>query len=191
MKMNFKIMIFAFATLVITCLASCSNSESYADLLRDERTATNAYLANYKVINSIPSDSIFETGPNAPYYRLDEDGNVYMQVLKAGNRDSMATSGEKIYFRFMRFNIITWYDSKDSTAEGNAENMKYNPTAFLYGNYTLQSSYQYGYGIQMPMTYLGVDSEVNLVIKSQYGLSDEISDVQPYKYHIRYYRSQI
>ena len=64
----------------VLALGSCSSGVSYAELLRDERKATNKFLAYQHVLNEIPSDTIFETGPNAPYYRLDEDGNVYMQV---------------------------------------------------------------------------------------------------------------
>ena len=35
------------------------------------------------------------------------------------------------------------------------------------------------------------NSEVNLVIKSQYGWASEISSVIPYLYHVRYFRNQI
>ena len=38
---------------------------------------------------------------------------------------------------------------------------------------------------------LGVESEVNLIIKSQYGWTSEISNVQPFLYHVRYFRNQI
>ena len=81
-------------------ITSCSDSESYADLLNKERYATNAYLANCRVVNEIPSDTVFETGPNAPYYRIDDEGNVYMQVIKASDRKTdKANPSERIYFR--------------------------------------------------------------------------------------------
>ena len=35
-----------------------------------------------------------------------------------------------------------------------------------------------------------VDAEVNIVIKSQYGLTNETSQVIPYLFHIRYYRQK-
>ena len=35
------------------------------------------------------------------------------------------------------------------------------------------------------------DCEVNLVIKSQYGIASEISNVVPYLYNVRYFKSQI
>ena len=75
--------------------------------------------------------------------------------------------------------------------DGNENDMNIAPTYFQYGNYSLAVSSQWGYGLQLPLTFLGVDSEVNLVIKSQYGWASEISSVIPYLYHVRYFRNQI
>lgn len=86
MKFKISLMILGLASLFVT--TSCSNSESYADQLRDERKAANAYLAQYRVVNEIPADTIFEVGENAPYYKLDPDGNVYMQVLVADSKEN-------------------------------------------------------------------------------------------------------
>lgn len=173
---------------------SCSNTKSYAELLRDERYATNAFLAEQRVVNSIPEDTVFEVGPNAPYYRIDDDENatVYMQVLKLGNRFDEPANDEAIYFRYMRFSIIDWveYDG-DVAISGNAEDMGAAATYFLYNNYTLETSAQWGVGLQLPIKLVGVDSEVNLVIKSQAGLLDELAYVQPFHYNVRYFRSAI
>ena len=65
--------------LAITVLfTACDNDQSYADRLNEERNAVNAYLANHRVVMNVPEDSVFEVGPNAPFYRVDVDGNVYM-----------------------------------------------------------------------------------------------------------------
>ena len=79
--------LFVFFT-VMMVLSSCDNGKSYADLLKEEDKAVKAFLADKIVINSIPADSVFVTlqdvGNNdtlaVPYYRLDDDGNVYMPV---------------------------------------------------------------------------------------------------------------
>ena len=75
----------ALAAISLAALAftACDDTKSYAELLTDETHYVNAYLANQRVVASIPADTVFETGPDAPYYRLDEDGNLYMQVLDA------------------------------------------------------------------------------------------------------------
>ena len=189
---NTKKLFFLLALATIFCMTSCSDSESYAELLEKERHATNAYLANCRVVNEIPSDTVFEVGKDAPYYRIDPEGNVYMQVLKAGDRKTdKAKDSERIYFRYMRYDLYYWYTYGEMIGEGNENDMNLAPTSFQYGNYTLTTSAQWGYGIQMPLNFLGVESEVNLIIKSQSGWASEISNVRPFLYHVRYFRNQI
>lgn len=181
------------ALLALTALASCNNDQSYADRLNDERNAVNAYLANHRVEMSIPKDSVFEVGENAPYYRIDVDGNVYMQVLDAGDRkNDRVKLAEPIYFRYSRYNLATWYaDGTWNVTSGNENTMDAVSCSFNYGDYSLPSSAQWGYGLQYPLLFLGVECEVNLVIKSQYGFTNEISYVTPFFFHVRYYHSQI
>ncbi len=171
---------------------SCNDTQSYAELLTDEAKSVNYFLANQRVINEIPADSIFEEGADAPYYKMDDDGNIYMQVLKSGNLQDKAKNDQRIYFRFMRYNLSTYASTGVMpSGEGNADNMSTASTYFNFENYTLPNTSGYGYGIQMPLYYLGIDCEVNLVIKSQYGFSSEISYVIPYLYNIRYLKSMI
>lgn len=182
---------------IIMLLGSCSKSKSYSELLTEERKSSNAYLATQRVIGEIPADSVFITkqdvpeGEEPPYYKLDEDGNVYMQVINPGTKDNKAAVNQQIYFRFMRISLNEWANGVEPTPEGNANDMGFNATSFRFKNYDLTSSIQYGTGIQRPLEFLGIDCEVNLVIKSQYGFSSEISNVIPYRYNVRYFKSQI
>lgn len=169
---------------------SCSDGKSYAELLDDENKAVNVFLSNQRVVGAVPADSVFEVGENAPYYKMDEDGNIYMQVLNVGDENDKVEDNQLVYFRFMRYNLSEYAQGIDPEGEGNANSLGY-ADSFRYGNYTLSSSSQYGSGIQVPLAYLGIGCEVNLVIKSQYGFSSEISNVVPYLYHIRYFKSQI
>ena len=70
---------------VTMSFVSCEKNRSYAELLKDERQACNAFLCNFRLAE-VPADSVFEVGSDAPFYKLDAEGNVYMQVLKAGDR---------------------------------------------------------------------------------------------------------
>ena len=178
---------------LLTMLASCNDGESYADRLNDERNAVNAYLANHRVVMSVPEDTVFEVGEYAPFYRIDPDGNVYMQVLKAGDRiNDRAKVSEPIYFRYTRYDLAVWYaDGTWTPTSGNESAMDAVPCTFNYSDYTLPSSSQWGYGLQYPLLFLGVECEVNLVIKSQYGFTSEITYVTPFLYHVRYYHSKI
>ena len=184
-------MLFGLAVLVL--LTACNDDESYADRLNEERNAVNSYLANHRVVMSVPEDSVFEVGEDAPFYRLDEDGNIYMQVLDAGDPvNDKAKTSEPIYFRYSRYNLATWYaDGTWSITSGNENTMDAVSCSFNFADYTLPSSSQWGYGLQYPLLFLGVECEVNLIIKSQFGFSSEISYVQPFFYHVRYFHSQI
>ena len=181
------------AVTVLLMLAACNDETSYADKLNEERNAVNAYLANHRVVMSIPKDTVFEVGEDAPFYRIDPDGNVYMQVLKPGDRtNDRAKIGEPIYFRYSRYNLATWYaDGIWTPTDGNENTMDAASCSFNFSDYTLPSSSQWGYGVQYPLLYLGVECEVNLVVKSQYGFTSELSYVTPFFFHIRYYHSKI
>jgi hypothetical protein len=186
---NYSLILGVFA---LTLLSACSDDESYADRLNEERNAVNAFLANHRVVMSVPEDSVFEVGEDAPFYRVDADGNVFMQVLKAGDKNDKAKVGEPIYFRYSRYNLATWYaDGTWIIYSGNETSMDAMSCSFNYSDYTLPTSSQWGYGLQFPLLFLGVECEVNLVIKSQYGFTNEITYVTPFFYHVRYYHSQI
>ena len=186
---QFPFHILLTALLAVVMLTGCNNDQSYADRLNAERNAVNAYLANHRVVMSVPEDSVFEVGPDAPFYRLDPDGNLYMQVLNAGDLNDKAKIGEPIYFRY---SLSTWYaDGSWTVYSGNESAMDAVSCSFNYSDYTLPSSSQWGYGLQYPLLFLGVECEVNLVIKSQFGFTSEISYVMPFFYHVRYFHSQI
>lgn len=123
-----------------------------------------------------------------PFYRLDDEGNVYMQVIRKGDfENNKATDDQMIYFRWERNNLLYYYNYGKMISEGNSNNMSYNSTWFRFNNTTNSSSTQWGSGVQMPLNYLGIDCEVNLIVKSQYGFSSETSNVTPYVYNIRYF----
>lgn len=178
------------ASLAVMVMTACSDTKSYAELLTDENHDVNAFLVNHRVVGEVPADSVFEVGPNAPYYCIDEEKNVYMQVLNPGTKDNRVANDQQIYFRFTRYNLQS-YDSATNEfvggSYGNSDDMSMGSTSFRYGNYTLTSSSQWGSGIQMPLAYLGIDCEVNLVIKSQYGMTSEIAQVIPFLYNVRYF----
>lgn len=180
-------------TACIMVMTSCKDDVSYSDRLNTERHAANLFLANNRVVNDIPSDTVFETGVKAPYYRIDPEGNVYMQVIKAGDRkNDKAKNSETIYFRYTRYNLEDWATYGTLTVyESNETDMSVPSYSFKYKDFSISTSSQWGYGIQLPLEYLGTECEVNLIIKSQYGFTGEIAYVQPYLFHVRYYHSRI
>ena len=170
--------------------SACDKSESYADLLRDEQVAVNWYLSGENVCTEIPADSIFEVGENAPFYRMDEDGNVYMQVLEAGDSADKPQKDDRVYFRYSRMNLKNLYELGVEQWSGNASNLDSNvgATSFIFENYKLQSTYQYGTGVQLPMKYLGYNSRVRLVLRAQAGFLSDQSACLPFLVDVRYFK---
>ncbi len=178
--------------MLLLSLASCENTKSYSELLKEETEAVNWYLAQNKVVTSVPEDSVFILGDDAPFYRMNADGTVYMRVINPGDKEKRPKKGDTVFFRFMRKNINYLYQGMTVAGEGNAENMNssLNGTSLVYGNTTLTSTTQYGEGLQVPLGYLGYDCEVDLIVKSTMGFTSDISNCIPYVYNIRYFRAE-
>ena len=177
--------------LLIVLFASCSKTQSYSELLRDEEQAVNWYLASQKVEIDLPADSVsFIIGKDAPFYKLDEDGYVYMQIVSRDENADRVKEGDIVYFRFMRENIRFMYEGVDQESVGNSDYPLLGSTNFIYKNTYLTSSTQYGTGIQMPLKYVGYNSEVNLVLKSYYGFLEDQTYCYPYLINIRYFKGE-
>ena len=176
--------------LTMLLAAACDKTESYAELLTKEEHAVNWYLSGNAVETEVPSDSIFITGEDAPFYRMDEDGNVYMQVINAGDKSNRPSTGDRVYFRYSRMNLRNFYEVGTETWVGNSSDLSISTgsTSFVLDNYTLTSSSQYGSGIQLPMKYLGYNSRVRLVVKAQSGFYSEQSQCLPFVFDIRYFK---
>lgn len=141
MKILFKI---GFAGLFLAAMAvftGCNDSKSYADLLNDETKSINRFLADQRVVSTVPSDSVFVTryelaekilsdrnvspadadynkkfndvlnemiadpAIDAPFYRMDEDGDVYMRVVKTGDMNDRPQFNDLVYVRLTRYNL--------------------------------------------------------------------------------------
>ncbi len=181
--------IFLISFVLMTLLSvSCSKSKSYSEMLQDEEKATNWWLANQKIINTIPADSVFISGKDAPFYKIDEDGYIYMQVINPGNPGNKAKTGQQVFFRYMRTNILDLYKGYDAKPTGNANNVGGgNSQSFRFDDLSAATSMTFGSGIQVPLKFLGLDCEVNLVLRSYYGFQGETGQCQPYVYNIKYY----
>lgn len=165
------------------------NSCTLEDLKKTEQRAMKKYLSKFDVIDELPAIDNIQVGSVAPFYKLNPEGTVYMQVVKMGTA-SAATYGEKIYFRFMRYNLLSYLENGVlPQGQGNANDPTESTTFFEVGSEN-PSTTQWGKAIPMPILLgLPVDSEVNLVVASEAGPTSEISGVIPFLYNIRYFKS--
>lgn len=166
---------------------------TYDDLLAKERAAINFFLNDQIVATTTPSNfAEWQVGDDAPFYWLDADHNVAMRIVSLGNQ-GVAANDQQVYFRFLRWNLMEYYCAGEMPLpSGNVSDIASAPTSFRFNNFTLESTTQWGQGIQFPL-YAGVPlgSTVQLVLPSTYGFRDEISAVIPYLYTITYYPSLI
>lgn len=175
---------------LLPALASCEDTKSYSELLKEEEQAVNWFLAQQRIVPYVPADSVFETGADAPYYKMDDDGYVYMQVVNPGNPDSRPQKGETVYFRYLRRNIKNMASGVDTSWSGNGQNPSSSATSIIYGNTVLPNTTQWGEGIQVPLGYVGYDSEVNLVVQSPQGPYDLQTECIPIQYNIKYFKAE-
>ena len=187
MKRNIISIFSLLAKLLAT--SACSDSKSYADLLNDENKLVNAFLAEHRVLEEFPGVDECEAGPDAPYYRVDDEGNVYMQVVRKGD-GTFPETGDRVYFRYLSFDLNYFVVGSDANiGSGNLNNTgNSTPTYFLYDDFSIEQSSQYGTGIQIPVGLLGYNCKVNVIIKSQAGPTSTMSYVVPYLYKIAYYK---
>ncbi len=175
-------------------LGSCNKSKSYSEYLREEEHVVNIYLSGQRVEMNVPADSIsFEMGPDAPFYRLDEDGYIYMQVISKGDMDDRVEPGDYVYFRYTRENLKFKYMDGETVITGNQNNFinGADPSAsFVYKNTYLQSTTQWGTGIQWPLKFFGYNCEVNLVLRSYYGFADDQMYCYPYLINLKYFKPE-
>lgn len=188
--------IFALVLTLTVFMSACDNQRSYSDLLRDEQKASNWFLAQQTVCNEIPADSVFITGPDAPFYKMDPDGYIYMQVIKAEPKGQRVFPSirDQVYFTFTRYDIAAMYISNtlNVVGDGNQEDFLHGDpsTYFLYNDYSVTVSSQWGSGIQTPVSYLGYNSEVNIVLKSYYGFEEPTVTCTPYLVNTRYFKAE-
>ena len=200
-RINYKSLSIISLLLLGGVLGSCSKSQSYSELLRDEEHACNWWLSSKNVALELPENArdliTSETaapgggtyGEDAPFYKLDADGYVYMQIVR-GDFDDLVAEGDLVYFRFSRESISDLYKGVETAPGGNSDYLPNGSTSFVYKNTYLTSTTTWGTGIQMPLKYIGYNSEVNLVLKSYYGFTEEQSYCIPYIMNIRYFKPE-
>lgn len=157
------------------------------DLRNRENHSIKKYISQFRVIDAVPDVKDIQTGSDAPYYKLDADGKIYMQVLQKGN-GSVPEYGDEIYFRFDRYNLIYFLENGHlGDPSGNISDISSSPTSFILND----EDSPWGSAIQIPLLMgLTLGSEVNLVIASDLGFTNEISNITPFLYKVMYLRDE-
>ena len=179
--------IFMLASILIGA-GGCSKSQSYADLLKEEEKACNWFLSEQRVETEIPADGNFEMGENAPFYKMDDEGYIYMQVISRG--EEKVADGDRVYFLYERWNIETMWKLGVSQSDSNKMNGSLSRYYFFKGDTSSGNGALFGTGLQLPLDYLGYHSEVNLVLKSYEGFSTDQTECIPYLINVKYLKPE-
>lgn len=62
MKLSHFCLLAAAGMASVVSFTGCDSGKSYADLLTEETHAVNYYLANHRVVNEIPADTVLNMG---------------------------------------------------------------------------------------------------------------------------------
>lgn len=202
----------ALTLLAIVALASCSDSETYADMKKKERSAINRYIANQKI--KVISEDVFNaqnqtTNVDKNEWVLFDGTGVYMQIVREGCGEKLESGKtEKVLCRFNEYNIL----ESDSTLQCSniysylweVEKMTVKNTSGTFsGTFDKESSLMYNTyssaavpsGWLVPLTYikLGIPAsetdeiaKVKLIVPHSMGQSNASQNVYPCMYEITY-----
>lgn len=202
----------ALTLIAIVALASCSDSETYADMKKKERSAINRYIANQKI--NVISEDVFNaqnqtTNVDKNEWVLFDGTGVYMQIVREGCGKKLESGKtEKVLCRFNEYNIL----ESDSTLQCSniysylweVEKMTVKNTSGTFsGTFDKKSSLMYSTyssaavpsGWLVPLTYikLGIPAsatdeiaKVKLIVPHSMGQSNASQNVYPCMYEITY-----
>lgn len=210
-----KIQIVIFAIFGVVALASCSNSETYADQKKKERTAINKLIAD-STINVI-SESTFNaqdstTDVSKNQYVLFESSGVYMQIIRKGCGEKIK-DGETVTVlcRFNEYNLLQSADSVQLSNMGTSWlvdkiMVKRNSgtyTASFDKNsslmYTAYSSAAVPNGWLIPLSYINIGrptkegdeiAKVKLIVPHSQGQQYASQNVYPCLYELTFQRGK-
>lgn len=202
----------ALTLIAIVALASCSDSETYADMKKKERSAINRYIANQKI--KVISEDVFNaqnqtTNVDKNEWVLFEGTGVYMQIVREGCGKKLESGKtEKLLCRFNEYNILESDSSLQCTNiisyNWLVEKMTVKNTSGTFsGTFDKKSSLMYNTysstavpsGWLVPLTYikLGIPAsatdeiaKVKLIVPHSMGQSNASQKVYPCMYEITY-----
>lgn len=211
---NLKLLICTL--LAVMALASCSDSETYADQKKKERSAINRYIANQhvKVITEAQfnaQDCTTDTAKNE--FVLFESTGVYMQIVRKGSGEKLK-DGEtaSVLCRYNEYNLLQSDSALQSTNiyqytwcydKMTVKNTSGTFTGVFDSNfcvmYITYGSTAVPSGWLVPFTYVNLgrytssDAElakVRLIVPHTQGQSDAAQSVYPCLYEITYQRGR-
>ncbi len=200
----------------LLAIASCNDSQSYADQVKQERSAINAYIAKHRI--KVISEAQFlangeKTDTTEREFVLFESSGVYMQIINKGCGKKIE-KGEKadVLCRFSEWNLLKdtlqlssfdprfsgWVDKMSVTNTSGTFTATFSGTSgLMYRAYQRTSGTSVPSGWLTPLRYIKVGrpatkkdtlAHVRLIVPHDRGHGAASSSVTPYLYEITYQR---
>lgn len=154
--------------------SSCSDTKTYAELLKDEKVLIADYIKNEKinVLHSFPADDAW----GANDYVLTSSG-LYFHLVSPGTGTDTLELNDVVVPRFVQY---TLGEEPDSISNWNTIDFPY-PTKFHYGALTEVCAAWHEAAGYMKKN----ESEAKLIVPSKLGFNDYMMAVTPLAYDFK------
>ena len=207
-----NIRIIIWAVLAVFAFAACSDSETYADKKKKERSAINRFIANQKI--NVISEAQFKaqdstTDVSKNEFVLFENTGVYMQIVRKGCGEKIKEGDNvTVLCRFNEYNLMesdttlnltniyqySWLVDKMSVRNTSGTfTASFDKNSSLM--YTRYSSAAVPSGWLTPLSYINVGrpknegdqvAKVNIIVPHSQGQDDAAQYVYPCYYELTY-----
>ena len=174
--------IIAIATTLIALLilvSSCQDRKTYADYLNDESRAIDLFISkhNLNILETFPEDGQFG---EKDFYK-DPATGVYFHIIEVGDTTQNLQWKEEVY---IRFSGLEYFMTEDTTKYSNFTSVLPEEIVFIGPvNSNNKSSYS-NPGWVVPLSYVGHNGKVKMIIPFDMGSSYDRSQYQPSYYDL-------
>jgi hypothetical protein len=161
---------------IIFSFSSCSNTKTYAELLKDEKAIIASYIKrnNIQVVTTFPADGDWDNKyvktSSGLYFHLVNPGDT------AANADTLA-SNDVVVIRYRQYTLT---EDPDTLYYWNTIDYPY-PISFNYLDYTQACTAWHEAVSYMKRN----NSEAKLIVPSKIGLSEYMNSVTPLGYDFK------
>ncbi len=182
-KMKKIIAIITTLTALLILASSCQDRKTYADYLKDESRAIDLFISkhNLTILDQFPEDGEF--GDN-DFYK-DKNTGVYFNIIDVGDTTQNLQWKEEVY---LRFRGLQYFMTEDTTTYSNFKSVFPEEIVFVGPvNSTTKANYSTP-GWVVPLTYVGHNGKVKMIIPFDMGSSYDKSQYQPTYYDLVLYK---
>lgn len=168
-------------SVLLTFATSCKDRMSYSDYLKEERKAIELLIHrnNFSVLETFPKNGVFNEND---FYKDPETG-VYFNIIDYGDTTKNLVPSEKIFARFSGM-----YFMKDTVEFSNQTSAMPFEMAFAGPVNTNTKSYYTVPGLAVPLTRVGHNGIVRLIVPFNMGSANDRQQFQPTYYDYVEYR---